>query len=141
MDNLGDWLYIILLVIAGISGLLSSARKKKQPAEVLEQPDIYGDETPDDSFPHPDGRTLFPPYHDIPAPAPAAIEKKKETLTDYFSKPSQEGQRVIQTSFADLSEAGDSSWETGFHISGESFQDTDEAKKAIIYSEILNRKY
>ena len=35
MDNLGDWLYIVFLIIAAVSGLLGSGKKKKRPSEVL----------------------------------------------------------------------------------------------------------
>ena len=50
MDNIGDWLYIVFLVIAGISGLFSSKEKKKKKGrpEILGQPDkeIVSDEQP-----------------------------------------------------------------------------------------------
>ena len=39
MDNAGDWLYIVFLVIAGISSLFSSKNKKKRPKQILGQPD------------------------------------------------------------------------------------------------------
>ena len=29
MDSIGDWLYIVFLVIAGISSMLNAAKKKK----------------------------------------------------------------------------------------------------------------
>ena len=40
MDNVGDWLYIVFLVIAGISSLLGSKDKKKKKSrpEILGQP-------------------------------------------------------------------------------------------------------
>lgn len=30
MDNVGDWLYIVFLIIAAVSGLFSSKDKKKE---------------------------------------------------------------------------------------------------------------
>ena len=38
MDNVGDWLYIVFLIIAAVSGLFSSKDKKKKS-----RPDILGD--------------------------------------------------------------------------------------------------
>ena len=39
MDNAGDWLYIVFLIIAGISSLFGSKNKKKRPTQVLGQPE------------------------------------------------------------------------------------------------------
>ena len=38
-ENIGDWLYILFLAIAGISSMFSSKKKKKQPKQILGQPD------------------------------------------------------------------------------------------------------
>ena len=35
MDNAGDWLYIVFLIIAGISSLFGSKNKKKRPKQIL----------------------------------------------------------------------------------------------------------
>ena len=41
MDNVGDWLYIVFLIIAAVSGLFSSKDKKKKKSrpDILGQPD------------------------------------------------------------------------------------------------------
>ena len=39
MDNLGDWLYIVFLIVAAVSGLFGSGKKKKRQTEVLGRPD------------------------------------------------------------------------------------------------------
>lgn len=39
MDNLGDWIYIVFLIVAAVSGLFSSKNKKKHPTQVLGQPE------------------------------------------------------------------------------------------------------
>ena len=46
MDNVGDWIYIVFLIVAAISGLFSSKNKKKRPTQVLGQPghDSYPEE-------------------------------------------------------------------------------------------------
>ena len=38
MDNAGDWLYIVFLIIAGISSLFGSKNKKKRPKQILGHP-------------------------------------------------------------------------------------------------------
>ncbi|WP_165156707.1 hypothetical protein [Parabacteroides sp. ZJ-118] len=40
MDNVGDWLYIVFLIIAAVSGLFGSKdKKKKSRPDVLRQPE------------------------------------------------------------------------------------------------------
>ena len=34
MDNVGDWLYIVFLIIAAVSGLFSSKDKKKKSRQI-----------------------------------------------------------------------------------------------------------
>ena len=48
MDNVGDWLYIVFLIVAGVSGLFNAKNKKKQvkpvqqpSKEIPGQPDRY----------------------------------------------------------------------------------------------------
>jgi hypothetical protein len=113
MDNLDNWLYIVLMVIAGISGLLSSGKKKKRPEEILKQPEM--NKTPENH----DWETISP--------------LKKPVYTPLF----KEGERNIvhqQTEEKPIQE-------NRITVSEENFRDMDELKKAIIYSEILNRKY
>jgi hypothetical protein len=125
MDNLGDWLYIVLLVIAGISGLLSSARKKKQPEKETERlPDA--DDAPESE------------YWDWEMPTePQYVETEKTEQTPPPKPPAyiplfkEEEVKLPEESFHGKPLA----------LSGEDFKNVDELKKAIIYSEILNRKY
>ncbi|MDR1557561.1 MAG: hypothetical protein LBS88_11135 [Tannerellaceae bacterium] len=129
MDNLGDWLYIVLIVIAGISSLLSSIKKKKQPEEILRQPD-------------PGEYQDYWDWETAPQPQPAEAKKKEEAP----GKPAyiplfKEGERSMTLVADAFDQAEEPSQENAFCLSGESFQDIDEWKKAVIYSEILNRKY
>ena len=89
MDNAGDWLYIVFLIIAGISSLFSSKNKKKRPKQILGQPDR--ETTERQSF---DGNRLV---------VPSAEEENP--LTDI------------------------------------EFDNAAELRKAVIYTEILHRKY
>ncbi|GAB6395642.1 MAG: hypothetical protein MdMp024_1954 [Bacteroidales bacterium] len=132
MENLSDWLYIVLLAVAGISGVLTSGKKKKQVAETSRKPET----------------TVAIP--DIPNPAPSyqpiiMSSQKKTSKKKPFSSISfmEEGKRsIVSPPFAtQLGQTEDSVDESAFRLSSEPFRNIDELKKAIIYSEILYRKY
>lgn len=137
MENLGDWLYIILLVIAGISGLLSSGRKKKQqqqaaPRRVDPEPYYEEEQTPQQpkSFwdileeVQNEGGSVFPvePVKQPQTPKPSNLPKPPKS-------------HYVPIKEQKLEE------DDPFFIPSGSFHDTEELKKAIIYTEILNRKY
>jgi hypothetical protein len=113
MDNLDSWLYIVIMIIAGISGLLSSGKKKKRPEEILRQSEM--NKTPED--------------HEWETTSPL----KMSVYTPLF----KEGERTIVHQQAEEKPTQ----ENQLAVSEENFRDMDELKKAIIYSEILNRKY
>ncbi|MDR1937666.1 MAG: hypothetical protein LBQ73_04090 [Tannerellaceae bacterium] len=134
MDNLGDWLYIVLLVIAGISGLLGAGKKKKQPTEELDEP---GNVSDPDYWPQ---EVVIPPLQPVKTEKKRKTQKKQSGYISLFT----EGERSIATSsIPDLysTQPEDAFGESRPGVSGDTFQDADELKKAIIYSEILNRKY
>ena len=87
MDNAGDWLYIVFLIIAGISSLFGSKNKKKRPKQILGQPDR---------------------------------EIKQSPAGDRLVVPSTEEEIPL----TDIE-----------------FDNAAELRKAVIYTEILNRKY
>jgi len=130
MENLGDWLYIILLIVAGVGSLLNSVKKKKQ------------------SQPAPGQATSIPKYEgEMPEEEPGSFWDIFDDTPKEQPRPQQEPKPIIQprTHSRPLKAPVytfeiDKSTEDPF-ISPESFHDTEELKKAIIYSEILNRKY
>lgn len=145
MDNLNDWLYVIFLVIAAVSGLFSSKKKKKQDIEVLGQP----------------GREVVPEEKPAPAkgfweilqemqqetPRPQELPKKKKQrkqqpvaapvkspfLTTESSIPDSIARQAPMAAFAFYDESSILE-ECDFH-------DMNELKKAVVYSEIFTRKY
>jgi hypothetical protein len=152
MDKLGDWIYIIVIVVAGVSSLVSSVRKKNQQNKEAGQPQPYEDTNSGDEFPReeqwfPDTREpWYSPADEVPQQATMTVQEKKaqNRLTDTtFSFPSREGQRSLpNVAEIDLSiPPDDSLGYGGFHLSSETFQDIEETRKAIVYSEILQRKY
>lgn len=132
MDNVGDWLYILFLIIAGISGLLGSKNKKKHSEERQEQPSREVTTEGEKGFweileeemqaprPVPASQTV------TAAPAPPArkqeakpVAEKKQTAAPRATRTQQEKESQPPTGFADA----------------------EELRRAVIYSEILNRKY
>lgn len=130
MDNAGDWLYIVFLIIAGISGLFSSKNKKKRPKQILGQPDreIVAEEenVPDKGF----WEVLEEMQNPKPAKQPVAAPKPFLTAEKTAGKQSFDGNRLVvppaeeENSLTDIE-----------------FDNAAELRKAVIYTEILNRKY
>ena len=143
MDNLGDWLYIILIAIAGISGLFSSNKKKRQQREMREQQQrdiIVTPETASDK----DFWEVYPEYEpEKPIVIkPAKRNKSQSTASPPplpFLKGESEIERIIRQQEGSPLLAVEE--ETKPLISSEDLHDSDALRKAVIYSEILNRKY
>ncbi len=110
MDNAGDWLYIVFLIIAGISSLFGSKNKKKRPKQILGQPDreiVTNEEK-----------------QQVADPSPFLAAEK---VTD---KQSPAGNRlVVPPSEEEIS------------LTDIGSDNAAELRKAVIYTEILNRKY
>lgn len=145
MDNLGDWLYIVFLIIAAVSGLLGSGKKKKRPSEVLGQPDRdivpEQEKAPEKSFwemlEEMQERKPKPAQVPMPATRPAMKVKEKQRLAPSpFLNTESKLTKTIPTAPLTMQEEEEHS-----AIPNLSFSDPDEIKKAIIYSEIFNRKY
>ncbi|WP_080905302.1 hypothetical protein [Parabacteroides sp. Marseille-P3160] len=136
MDNLGDLIYILILGVIAVSGIFSADKKKKKEREARKQ-----NPTPAGI---PDLRELFGEFEEKkknvspPKPIPVIKEKPKPTPSPFLltSEGDSEIRRKAQStnSLFPIEEE---------HFLGEKldFRDIDELKKAIIYSEIFNRKY
>lgn len=154
MDNLGDWLYIVFLVIAAISGLFGSGKKKKQPAAKPVRPrntvetsteskqkkgfwDILQEELngPEQALPPTKkvvAKKTITPQKTVKAKAYTASSPFLAGEKTTSSIPQQQNEILME----EISSDNHSVTREDFHL-----QDVDEVRKAIIYSEILNRKY
>ncbi|MDR1403522.1 MAG: hypothetical protein LBJ60_07485 [Tannerellaceae bacterium] len=158
MDNLGDWLYILILVAVGISSLFSSAKKKKQTGQASQQSMPETEEHKENNPQKP--KSFWELLEDMqkgvqtieethpPTPQPVITEKKKKTQEKKKKAPTpfpaynSEGiSAFTEAPSSQSSSSITSSEEEAYALSGESFRHIDELKKAVIYSEILNRKY
>ena len=129
MDNAGDWLYIVFLIIAGISSLFGSKNKKKRPKQILGQPDreivTNEDNVPDKGFWEILEEMQNPKPAKQPVPTPKR-KKKQQQVAD--PSPFLAAEKVTDKQ----SPAGNTDIE---------FDNAAELRKAVIYTEILNRKY
>ena len=135
MENLGDWLYITLLVIAGIGSLLGSGKKKKQSQQTSDQPSPIPDyerKTQQEEEPG----SFWDMFDDIPKEQPHP-QQPKPVIQPQRIQPIIHSKPVNTPVYTSET---DNNQDDPFEYS-ESFHDTEELKKAIIYSEILNRKY
>lgn len=149
MDNAGDWLNIVIMVAAGIIGLLNSGKKKQRPTKApqtsQQEPDIDEMNEEEDQE-EPSSEKGFwelleeiqekkeePAQPEAPIPTPtASIPQPVYSFKDELSTPAKPAEP--DRSVAPTAEERDSGTET-------TFIDRDELRKAIIYTEILQRKY
>lgn len=139
MDNIGDWLYIIFLIIAAISGMRSSNKNKKKrqgQEEVIRPPKNKKRSTPQEV-------TLDEPETARVIPQAEPVLSSADPTTIPEPPVFEEGKRIVRDD--------DLAGETVMNVTGtpqkrqattcNPLSDPDELKKAIIYAEILNRKY
>ncbi|MDL2256331.1 hypothetical protein LJC44_05845 [Parabacteroides sp. OttesenSCG-928-G06] len=152
MENIGDWLYIILIGVAGIVSIISSGKKKKIEEEAKKKMpprDIVTPETASDrGFWE---MILYPEAENQPKPQPAKTTKNAHKTSQSQAKPARtqteqpflagetEIERAIRLQGNDM-RAFDEEIITPL-ITPEEFQNPETLKKAVLYSEILNRKY
>ena len=141
MDNVGDWIYIVFLFVSAISGLFSSKNKKKRPTQVLGQPghDSYPEENTSS------GKGFWEILEEATTPqkpeAPTAPIQKKKKKTP-ASKPFLSTEQEIQKSKVSSSQPMNFPAEEEHSMLEDiEFNNAEELRKAVIYSEILNRKY
>ena len=135
MDNAGDWLYIVFLIIAGISSLFGSKNKKKRPRQILGQPDreivTNEDNVPDKGFWEILEEMQNPKPAKQPVPTPKRKKKQQQVAAEKVTdKQSPAGNRLVVPST-----------EEEIPLTDIEFDNAAELRKAVIYTEILNRKY
>ena len=130
MDNAGDWLYMVFLAIAGISSLFSSKNKKKRPKQILGQPDkeivTSEKEVPAKGF----WEILEEMQKPEPVKQPAAAPK-----------PFLAGEKMADRQSSARNRLATPPAEEESPLTEIEFDNAAELRKAVIYTEILNRKY
>ncbi|MDR2120461.1 MAG: hypothetical protein LBP64_06270 [Tannerella sp.] len=131
MDNFEDWLYYIIFLVIGIVSYVGSAKKKNRDETVAPPPPPaypeYEEQAPS-PVPIPPGerRTSLPP-----------VPERVKRAGGYVSLFQDEGRRVSDNTASLLSEE---TYEKSIADKME-LNSADAFRKAVIYAEILNRKY
>ena len=133
VENIGNWLYFLFIIIAGISSLFSSKKKGKRIQQKEGTLDADNAEIPEKGFwdilqeIQEQSNTKEEPLLQKKQIHPLPQEERKET----------ESQKQIntQTHLTNISTVDDNTT-TDIELTHAS-----ELRKAVIYSEILNRKY
>lgn len=137
VENIGDWLYFLFIIIAGISSMFSSKKKKKgvkpeTPAETEMMPEENSDQ-PEKGFWEilQEMQKQASPTNPQPQKTPINKSPKKQNKVS-----------TIQTSKIDtqnrIKNVPEDEENTGLDLE---LTHAAELRKAVIYSEILNRKY
>jgi len=140
MEEFGDWIYFLVIIVAGVASLISSTRKKAQQAAGQSQPrEIITNKSEKDDFwddyipkaeTKPVGKiqpkSQPQPFH------PSATKQNKQYFSIY-----QEGQPVFEREESKPLEIDD------IHAAitiDDLPENTNDWRKAFIYNEIFNRK-
>ena len=124
MDEFGDWIYIVLMVVVGITSLFKSINKKKEQ----QQTHIPVPKPPQQSFPTPPVPTKQ--SRRMPPPVP---EHLRQSFSSLFE--SSTIAESLKTEIALMPE------QESILADELDLTDAEAFRKAIIYSEIINRKY
>ena len=145
MEEFGDWIYVIILVIAGISSVISSFRKNaKQKEEAAQaqpetqQPEVIRGDVFDDDF-WGAGDQKQEPVKVIPAPAGIPQYKPIEQLTYRFDQHKEGTSSFNHNKKESILLENEDIFTT---VTLEDLpKDIDDWRNAFVYNEIFNRKY
>ncbi|MDR0748176.1 MAG: hypothetical protein LBF62_01230 [Tannerellaceae bacterium] len=141
MDNLGDWLYIVIIIAVGISSLFSSAKKKKQAGQTPRQP-IQDTENKGGNTPEP--KSFWELLEEMQGGGQMQEKTQTKKKPAKVSAPAYNSEEINAFKVTPASQPLDLinlSEEEAFALPADSLRNIDELKKAVIYSEILNHKY
>ena len=149
MENIGDWIYVIVLIVVGISSVIGSARKKakqtqEQESHQTKPREIVVDDTFDDDF----WGDMTKKQNDPEKIIIPTIQPQLQKQQSYKSEPKQAGysfnksQEGVQTLTTNINTIFADNEEENALITLEDLpSDIDDWRKAFVHNEILNRKY
>lgn len=129
MDSIGDYIYLIIIIIAALSGIFKKNKPKTVPQTTM--PEIDEIDEMEEPF-----------FQDIKTAKGNETNYQPlsfDTATD-FSKLKAQKQVVITSKFTNTNEVFNLQPEEAAEIEYK-FETSEDVKKAVIYSEIFNRKY
>ena len=125
MEEFGDWVYIILMVVVGISSLFNSINKKKGK----QQTQMPSPAPSEPSYPAPP--VPAKKKRELPPPVPGHI--KHQPFNTHLTYPTIED--GLRTDIF-LTQEEENTLANELELS-----DPDAFRKAVIYSTVINRKY
>jgi len=144
MDSIGDYFYLIVLVIAGLSSLL---KKKKQPLNpnaipsAPEKPKRSWEEVLRDLVPVEEEVIEKPILQKEKPVIPAPVINYQNEGTSSLRGTKQVSQLISQKKHTDINDDVNEIYQPVNILHEISLNSIHEARKAFIYSEIFNRKY
>jgi len=137
MEEIGDWIYIVVIVIAGIASFISSMRKKTQQAAEQNRPREISSHPEEEDFwnEHTPPREVKPVFTVHPTPRSfQTVDQQNKKYADIF----QEGHFVLQKEEPMLI---DSVEEYPAITISDLPSETEDWRKAFVFNEIFHRKY
>lgn len=134
MDSIGDWLYIVFLVIAGISSMLNAAKKKKEAQNAPQEEQIPQPPTAKRQARRAKRATRpMPTQQPIPVFTSEPIATAAPTPNPFLTAEQEIPEHLTAEATSPTVEEPES-------CALPSFTDREELRKAILYAEILQRK-
>lgn len=134
MDSIGDWLYIVFLVIAGISSMLNAAKKKKEEQNAPQE-----EQVPQPRMEKRQARRTKRSARPVPSQQPIPVYAAEQdhtaspTANPFLTAEQEIPEHLITETTPPVVEEPETS-------ALPSFDDREELRKAILYAEILQRK-
>jgi hypothetical protein len=140
MENVGDWLYMVIIIIAAISSVIGSISKKNRQAAGKQQPrEIITEEWEDKEFRNGDTETQHSVLREN---LPEATPLSQQTIHPEHRQINKKAEKDYSTF---KKETVYSSLNTEEEKTAVSLEDmpanTEEWRKAFIYNEVFKRKY
>jgi len=138
MDSIGDWIYVLFLIIAGVASMIGSINKKKlqgQPRQTPPQEEMMTEilqEMTQEAAPVRRRRR--------PAQQPLEVKPEKHQFGNYQTLEAGEAYSSYMTKDAATPSPIEVEEQTVFTLE-DLPSETDDWRKAFIYSEILQQKY
>jgi hypothetical protein len=139
MENIGDWLYMVIIIIAAISSIIGSVNKKSRQTSsretVREDREEKGFRGEQAETQQPVFREIQPEVRQTVRPGYKPLKKNKKTEKDYsiFKK-------ETASAFPNTAVAAEEEEKTAVSLE-DMPANTDEWRKAFIYHEVFKRKY
>lgn len=139
MDNVGDWLYLVFIIIAAVSSIFSSGKKKNQSKEILGQPGrniIPSDRPVKKKAPRIEVVNKKEPKKKVQVRASQPVHQQPAPFLHEDYVPNPYNKPIETTVFTEIEREPEEASTPVFELNN-----ADDLKKAVIYAEILNRKY